>query len=322
MSASSSVVLAPALVPTHPPAGRGAARAAAEAEVARILLDASAPQPLARPRTLSLESLSELASLAEPAVDASGGAADASAGGGSDANDALAADGLMAVAQHSLARRAAARGDGNDGRMRSLTAACDLSLSDGDGVQSDDAVGEGDSGDDGSGTDTRAEEGRGRRRRMSFAEARRRAYSLDVLQHRDGGGGFRGGGCSAGVLANMPGFTVPECAGGGRRVGAYEPEERAALLERFHAKRARRVWRKKIRYSCRKSLADRRVRVKGRFIKSGALPPVPPAARAAAAAKKRPRPRANSEADARPYAPVRRPLASRSRRRASPVADG
>jgi lactam utilization protein B len=38
-------------------------------------------------------------------------------------------------------------------------------------------------------------------------------------------------------------------------------------LARYNGKRSRRVWNKKIRYNCRKSLADRRLRVKGRFVK-------------------------------------------------------
>ena len=51
------------------------------------------------------------------------------------------------------------------------------------------------------------------------------------------------------------------------RIGIYTPDERAAIIAKFHRKRARRVWNKKIRYDCRKNLADRRLRVKGRFVK-------------------------------------------------------
>jgi hypothetical protein len=51
-------------------------------------------------------------------------------------------------------------------------------------------------------------------------------------------------------------------------VGIYLPSERAFILERYLAKRQRRLWAKTVRYSCRKSLADRRVRVNGRFVKA------------------------------------------------------
>jgi len=51
------------------------------------------------------------------------------------------------------------------------------------------------------------------------------------------------------------------------RIGIYTPAERAAIIAKFNSKRTRRVWNKKIRYNCRKSLADRRLRVKGRFVK-------------------------------------------------------
>lgn len=51
------------------------------------------------------------------------------------------------------------------------------------------------------------------------------------------------------------------------RIGIYTPLERAAIIAKFHSKRNRRVWNKKIRYNCRKNLADRRMRVKGRFVK-------------------------------------------------------
>ena len=51
------------------------------------------------------------------------------------------------------------------------------------------------------------------------------------------------------------------------RIGIYTPAERSAIIARFQSKRSRRVWNKKIRYNCRKNLADRRMRVKGRFVK-------------------------------------------------------
>jgi hypothetical protein len=52
------------------------------------------------------------------------------------------------------------------------------------------------------------------------------------------------------------------------RIGIYSREERNAIIARFRDKRRRRVWKKKIRYHCRKNLADRRIRVKGRFVKA------------------------------------------------------
>lgn len=55
------------------------------------------------------------------------------------------------------------------------------------------------------------------------------------------------------------------------RIGIYTPEERKAIIRRFHEKRQRRVWSKKIRYNCRKTLADKRKRVKGRFVKKEEL---------------------------------------------------
>jgi hypothetical protein len=51
------------------------------------------------------------------------------------------------------------------------------------------------------------------------------------------------------------------------RVGVYTPEQRVARVEKFHKKRRARVWRKRIKYDCRKKLADSRPRVKGRFVK-------------------------------------------------------
>lgn len=51
------------------------------------------------------------------------------------------------------------------------------------------------------------------------------------------------------------------------RIGIYLPEARLARIARFHAKRSNRIWRKRIKYDCRKKLADSRPRIKGRFVK-------------------------------------------------------
>jgi hypothetical protein len=51
------------------------------------------------------------------------------------------------------------------------------------------------------------------------------------------------------------------------RIGAYSREERAKRLARYHDKRSRRCWSKRVLYACRKVFADGRKRVGGRFIK-------------------------------------------------------
>ncbi|CAL9080814.1 unnamed protein product [Musa textilis] len=53
------------------------------------------------------------------------------------------------------------------------------------------------------------------------------------------------------------------------RVRRYSAEERKEKIERYRGKRHQRNFHRKITYACRKTLADSRPRVKGRFAKNG-----------------------------------------------------
>ena len=51
-----------------------------------------------------------------------------------------------------------------------------------------------------------------------------------------------------------------------RKIGKLNLNERYLKIKRFKEKKQRRIWTKKIFYDCRKQVADKRVRIKGRFI--------------------------------------------------------
>jgi hypothetical protein len=51
-----------------------------------------------------------------------------------------------------------------------------------------------------------------------------------------------------------------------KQIGTLPSEERAKKIQKYLEKKRQRNWHKKIHYSCRKKVADQRVRVKGRFI--------------------------------------------------------
>ncbi|WJX50337.1 hypothetical protein P8452_36657 [Trifolium repens] len=56
----------------------------------------------------------------------------------------------------------------------------------------------------------------------------------------------------------------------------YSPEEKKVRIERYKSKRNQRNYNKKIKYVCRKTLADNRPRIRGRFAKNDEIVMKPP----------------------------------------------
>ena len=49
-------------------------------------------------------------------------------------------------------------------------------------------------------------------------------------------------------------------------IGTLTIEQRKEKIEKYLAKRKKRTWQKRIYYDCRKKVADKRLRIKGRFV--------------------------------------------------------
>jgi len=88
---------------------------------------------------------------------------------------------------------------------------------------------------------------------------RNRAGSMMSLATDDGG--------DDAVLYDQDGIIDVEKTAKNGRIGAYSPASRRKLIEKYLKKRQNRIWKKRIKYGVRKSFADSRLRVKGRFVK-------------------------------------------------------
>ncbi|KAL9140315.1 hypothetical protein ABFS82_14G028300 [Erythranthe guttata] len=101
-------------------------------------------------------------------------------------------------------------------------------------------------------------------------------FSSGDLQGLSGGGGgeqrqqqnnmVQGSPISTNLVTEISGLEDPSF-----KVGKLSPEERKKKIHRYLKKRNERNFSKKIKYACRKTLADSRPRVRGRFAKNDEL---------------------------------------------------
>ena len=62
-------------------------------------------------------------------------------------------------------------------------------------------------------------------------------------------------------------FATTTSAETPKKIGRLTLNDRFMKIRKFKEKKQRRIWQKKIFYDCRKKVADKRLRIKGRFIR-------------------------------------------------------
>jgi hypothetical protein len=67
-------------------------------------------------------------------------------------------------------------------------------------------------------------------------------------------------------IATQPTLSLPIIDQNERLIGSLTRSQRREKIRKYLEKRKRRIWRKKICYDCRKKMADKRLRIKGRFV--------------------------------------------------------
>ncbi|WOL06164.1 hypothetical protein Cni_G14896 [Canna indica] len=98
-----------------------------------------------------------------------------------------------------------------------------------------------------------------------------RAYSSGDMKVIGGGGQHLMGGCN-GNPSPLPSSDIAAASDeSSGKVGRLSAEERKEKIKRYMKKRNNRNFSKKIKYACRKTLADSRPRVRGRFAKNDEL---------------------------------------------------
>ncbi|KAG4994257.1 hypothetical protein JHK86_031084 [Glycine max] len=98
----------------------------------------------------------------------------------------------------------------------------------------------------------------------------RRACSTGDLQRFNGMQHFQHSDSS---LSSESSLIIEEMS----RTSPYSPEEKKVRIERYRNKRNQRNFGKKIKYACRKTLADSRPRIRGRFARNDETAKNPPA---------------------------------------------